>query len=218
MHDMCMWLKGFTAHALCLQKNICLQAQHGTQFTFSIIEHFFTSSLLTCTPIRPSTRPSTGLLQISSPDEIYHCDDTITVSFGSLADLHSPTDYHPIHLAEEDNPVQVKQMFFHRPSMTSPYDFAESIATPPPESDLDDEQVRTMQASPLYLQCCDRPRVFHSLRRENSVSSSSHFRESAEKPVGSESTGKPDALQTQGSRVKKHFPREKIFPWNINRF
>ena len=52
---------------------------------------FSTSPLLTCTPIRPSTGPSTGLLPISSSDEIYHCDDPINVSFGSLADLHSPT-------------------------------------------------------------------------------------------------------------------------------
>ena len=43
-----------------------------------------TSSLLTCTPIRLSTRPSTRLLQISSSDEIDHCDDPINV-----ADLHS---------------------------------------------------------------------------------------------------------------------------------
>ena len=50
-----------------------------------------TSSLLTRTTIRLSNRPSTGSLQISSSDEIYHCDDPINVSFGSLADLHSPT-------------------------------------------------------------------------------------------------------------------------------
>ena len=37
-------------------------------------------------------------------------------------------------------------MFFHRPSMTSTSDSAESIATPPLESDLDDDQVRNMLA------------------------------------------------------------------------
>ena len=36
--------------------------------------------------------------------------------------------------------------------MTSTHDPAESSATPPPESDLDDEQIRNMLASPLYLQ------------------------------------------------------------------
>ena len=66
--------------------------------------------------------------------------------------------------------------------MTSTFDSAESIATSPAESDLDDEQLRDMLASPLYLQkkeaSADRSRV-----RENSVSSSSHFRESAGKPA-----------------------------------
>ena len=70
----------------------------------------------------------------------------MNVSFGSLADLHSPTGYGPKDLAEIDNPVQVTPLFFHRPSMTSTYDSAERIATPPPVSDLDDEQIRTMLA------------------------------------------------------------------------
>ena len=65
-------------------------------------------------------------------------------------------------------------MFFHRPGMTSAYDSAESIATPPPESDLDDEQIRNMLASPLYLQereaSADRSQVEYSFR-EKSVSS-----------------------------------------------
>ena len=43
-------------------------------------------------------------------------------------------------------------MFFHKPSMTSTYDSAGSVATPPPESDLDDDQIRNILASPLYLQ------------------------------------------------------------------
>ena len=34
--------------------------------------------------------------------------------------------------------------------MMSTCDSAESIATPPPESDLDDGQIRNMLASPLY--------------------------------------------------------------------
>ena len=34
--------------------------------------------------------------------------------------------------------------------MTSTCDSAGSIANPPPESDLDDERIRTMLASPLY--------------------------------------------------------------------
>ena len=220
MHNMCMWLK---ASRLKSQWSVVFAktfsshlAQHGTQHTFSddsaIAEHFRASHLHSNPHFRPSTRPSTGPLQISSSDEIYHCDDPVNVSFGSLADLHSPSGYEPKDLAEEDNPVQVKPLFFHRPSMTSTYDSAESIATSPPEWDLDDEQIRTLLASSLYLQereaSADRSRVYHSFR-ENSASSSSHFRESTGKPVARESTGNPlRCFQTKGSRVKKHLPTE----------
>ena len=38
---------------------------------------------------------STGPLQISSSDEICHCDDPINVSFDCLAEPHSPTGYEP---------------------------------------------------------------------------------------------------------------------------
>ena len=70
--------------------------------------------------------------------------------------------------------------------MTSTCDSAESIATLPPESDLDDEQIRDMLASPLYLQekeaSADQPQVYHSCR-ENSESSSSRYRASAVRPA-----------------------------------
>ena len=70
--------------------------------------------------------------------------------------------------------------------MTSTYDSAESIASQPPESDLDSEQLREMLASPLYLQekeaSADRSRVYRSYR-ENSVSSSSHFLANAGRPA-----------------------------------
>ena len=42
--------------------------------------------------------------------------------------------------------VRVKPVFFHRPSIASTDDSAESIATPPPESDFTDEQTRNMLA------------------------------------------------------------------------
>ena len=80
--------------------------------------------------------------------------DPSNVSFGSLADLHSPTGYE----AQKSHSRQlhrVKPMFFHRPKMTSTYDSAESIATPPLESDLDDEQT-------CCFHCC-------TFRREKQV-------------------------------------------------
>ena len=77
----------------CVHNNICLHTwcsmAHSAP-SLMIPPSLSTSPLLTCTPIRPSIRPSTGPLQISSSDEIYHCGDPI-VSFCSLADLNSPT-------------------------------------------------------------------------------------------------------------------------------
>ena len=108
------------------------------------------------------------------------------MSFGLVAEMHSLTGYEPKDLTEESNSTLVKPMFFHRPSITSSYASAESSATPTPESDLDDDQMRNMLASPLYLQereaSADRPRVFRSFR-EHSVTSSIHLRESAGKPA-----------------------------------
>ena len=63
-------------------------------------------------------------------------------------------DKHPSEkqdLAEHED-VRVKQLFFHQPSMSSTRDSEESIATPHPDSDLDDDQIRALLASPLYLQ------------------------------------------------------------------
>ena len=68
--------------------------------------------------------------------------------FGPLAESNTPTGYEPNDLVELDN----MEKFLNRSVMTSACDSAESIATPPLESDLDDEQIQVMLASPLYLQ------------------------------------------------------------------
>ena len=78
-----------------------------------------------------------------------------------------------------------------------------ALRPPPPESDLDDEQIRNMLASPLYLQereaSADRSRVYHSFR-ENSVSSSSHFRESAGKLAAMFSHKRKSSQETLSDR------------------
>ena len=79
-----------------------------------------------------------------------------------------------------------------------------------------------MLASQLYLQeraaSGDRSRVYRSLR-ENSVSSSSHFRESTGRPVVRESTGKPVALCSNRRKSSQEASSDReIFPQNINRF
>ena len=74
---------------------------------------------------------------------------------------------------------------------------AESIATPLPKSDLDDEQLRALLASPLYLQEREaraaRSQVYHS-ERENLMSSSS------QDPI---STGKPVALFSRPNKLNQ---------------
>ena len=68
-----------------------------------------------------------------------------------MADVRTSVGYEPKDLADNDD-LCVKPLSFHRPSITSTYDSTESIATHPPESDLDDEQIPVLLASPLYLQ------------------------------------------------------------------
>ena len=83
-----MWLK----RCVLTKTNIfTLSAAWHTTPSLMIPPSLSTSSLLTRTPIRLSTRPSTGPPQISYYGETRHCDDPINVSFGSLADLYSPT-------------------------------------------------------------------------------------------------------------------------------
>ena len=54
---------------------------------------------------------------------------------------------------------------FHQSITASTNDSAENIATPLPESDVDDEQLRALVASPLYLQeregNAERSKVYH---------------------------------------------------------
>ena len=125
--------------------------------------HLSTTSLSTRTPVRPSTRPSTRPSLMSTSHGDLSGADPSNVSFGPLAETHPPTGYEPKDLTEEDNSGLVKLMFFHRPRVTSTYDSAESIATLPPESDLDDEQIRNALASPLYLQERSKCRPITSL-------------------------------------------------------
>ena len=96
-------------------------------------------------------------------------------------------DKHPSeqqNLAEHED-LRVKPLFFHQPSMASTCDSEESIATPPPDSDLDDDQIRALLASSLYLQereaNAERLQVYHSVR-ENLMSSSSQDPLSTERP------------------------------------
>ena len=117
-----------------------------------------------------------------------------------MADVPPSTGYEPKDLAENDNPC-VKLLFFHRHRVKLRLTItAESIATPPPESNLDDEQIRALLASPLYL--WERNKcgpITHSVR-ENLVSSSSQVPKSTGKPVALFSSKRKSSQETFSDR------------------
>ena len=109
-------------------------------------------------------------------------------------------------LAQHED-LRVKPLSVHQSITASTYISAESIATLPPESYLDNEQLRALLASPLYLQgreaSVERSQVYHS-ERENLMSSSS------QDPT---STGKPVAMFSSQNRLNQDtFPIETILP------
>ena len=91
------------------------------------------------------------------------CGDLRPQLSGALAELRPFTGYEPKQLAEnqdhkhftedrqltEHEDLRVKPLSFHQPITASTCDSAESIATPPLDSD--DEQLRALLASPLSL-------------------------------------------------------------------
>ena len=138
----------------------------------------------------PSTGTPSSLVLNPSFSEHKRCGDLRPQLSGALAEPPSFTGYEPKQLAEtldqrhftedkqftEHEDLRVDSLFFHQPSTASTYDPAESIATQPPDSDLDAEQIRALLASPLYLKereaNAERSHVYHS-ERENLMFSSS---------------------------------------------
>ena len=139
------WLKSKMKHCAS-SKFVQTIAQHVAHYTF---DEWHTSTWHLQSFLHTDTTTSTCSHFLSSETEL--CHDPQQVSIGYLADPTNFTGYKPKDLSENED-LRVKPLLFHRPSLTSTYDAAESIATLPPESDLDDDQIRTMLASPLYLQ------------------------------------------------------------------
>ena len=111
----------------------------------------------------------------------------------------------------EHEDLCVKPLSFHQSTTATTYDSAESIATPLPGSDIDDEQLRALLASPLYLQeqeaSAERSHVYHS-ERENLMSSSSQ---------GPICTGKPVALFSSQNRLRQETFSDSRF-WGATNF
>ena len=153
------------------------QAQHGALrivYLPNIVTSHravsYVTSSLSITPTLGTCTPSLTLPTSLSSDpllgELQICADLRQLERGSLAERPSFTSYEPKdhklftedkYLSEyqdlaEHEDLRVKPLFFHRPSKASSSDSAERIATPPPDSDLDDDQIRALLASALYLQ------------------------------------------------------------------
>ena len=162
----------------------------------------------------PSTGTPSSLILNPSFSEHNPCGDQLPQLSGALAELGLFTGYEPKQLAEnqdyrhvtedkqliEHEDFRVKPLFFHQSITASTCGSAESIATSPPlplESDSDNEQLRALLASPLYVQeregSAERSQVSHS-ERENLISSSS------QDPI---STGKLVTLFSSQNRLNQ---------------
>ena len=122
--------------------------------------------------------PSSPLLESVFQQSEKHCGDQRPQLSGALTEIPPVAGYEPNRIAEdrdyrhftedgqftelEDLPV--RPLSHHQSIIATTYDSAESIATPP-DSDLDDEQLRALVASPLYQQereaSAERSQVYH---------------------------------------------------------
>ena len=160
-----------------------------------LIPRFTFPSLITCTPSSTSSAPSLSLRDPTSATT--HNEGR----FGRLVKSQPLTGHEPNDLSES-NDTEVTPIFFHRPSVPLTYS-AESIATLPLDPNIDDERIRKMLASPLYLhgekQVHTLPQVYHSYN-ENSVSSSEQI---------SAGTGRPVALFSHKSKASQELHTDR---------
>ena len=146
--------------------------------------------------------PRTGTPSSPFPEPVFRhskqpCEDQRPQQRGALTETPL-TGYEPLIVEDLDyshftgdgqftelEDLRVRPLSFHQSITASTHDSAESIATLP-ESDFDDEQLRALLASPLYLQkqkaSAERSQVYHS-ERQNLISGSSEDAISTGKPV-----------------------------------
>ena len=76
-------------------KTIILHISHFMSHAPSLLfpSHLSTNSFSTCTPVRPSTGPSTRPSLMSTSHGHFSCADPSNVSFDPLAEKHSPTKW-----------------------------------------------------------------------------------------------------------------------------
>ena len=99
---------------------------------------------------------------------------------------------------EEKEEIVVKPMSYSQSLIHSAFDSAESIATPP-DSDLEDEQLRKMLASPLYTEVSEKPDAESIQKRVANAQRAQAYQSWRESLMSSSSrdlevSGKPDAV------------------------
>ena len=146
-----------------------------------------TSSFSPTSPVLlSSSSPKPDLL---STHPFIHCEDPL--QDGTSTEFHSTTGYEPKRIElnrilvnpqnqiiddqDDIEEIGVKPLSYIQPLIHSAYDSAESIATPP-DSHLEDEQLRKMLPSPLYSQEREenevQARACHSERESLMINSS----------------------------------------------
>ena len=148
-------------------------------------------------------RTSTPSSPFPEPVSEQPCEDQQPQQRGALAEPRRFTGYEPKQIAKD----QDYRHFNEDQQLTELEDLrVRPLSFHHPESDFDDEQLRALLASPLYLQergaSAERSQVYHS-ERENLISSSS------QDPI---STGQLVAVFSSQNRLNREtFPIERIF-------
>ena len=152
------WLK----FELCLPKIGHSSTRHVSPCASQHTEHQHKFSLSPTSPVLlSSSSPNPDLL---SAHPFIHCEDPR--QDGTSTEFHSSTGYEPKRTElntivvnpqnqttddqDDIEEIGVKPLSYSQSLIRSAYDSAESIAAPP-DSDLEDEQLRKMLASPLYI-------------------------------------------------------------------
>ena len=167
------------AHCLCLTQTRHISSRNGIRYT-SLEHHTYTgrmhSFLIFDTIFLTSTFQPASTLHRSTTSSEWRFGWAPCFTCWEPKQLADHKDH--MHFTEdnqlaeyqdlaEHEDLRAKPLFFHRPSIASTYDSAESVVTPLPDSDFDDEQLRLL-ASPLYLQerraSAERSQVYHSER------------------------------------------------------
>ena len=130
----------------------------------------------------PCTSPATFMPTRHSEET---CAPLQVRSIGSVADMDAPPGYEPNPFTEMST-VDPSQSSFHGLSMTLVYGFAESLATPPLDLEINDEQSTKLLASPRFPQereaSADRSQVYHSRREKTWCPTRPDFRPARRDP------------------------------------